>query len=193
MDLKSWEERYRSGVRAAEDLTAAPTPLLMRTAQILKPGDALDLACGSGRNALWLARAGWKVTAVDGAQAAIEVLRQRAAQADLAVESICFDLQRGTFEIGEERWDLIVIAYYLQRDLFADAKRGVRPGGTLVAIAHTTMNGEEPTAHRLRPGELATYFEGWRIEYSYEGPPADEAHKRFVAEVVARKPEIGTE
>jgi len=79
MDLNDWNKRYRLRERPAEDLEAAPTPLLVETASALAPGKAprkaLDLACGAGRNALWLAEHGWEVTAVDGAPAAIEILR----------------------------------------------------------------------------------------------------------------------
>jgi hypothetical protein len=50
MEIRGWDKRYRSGERAAEDLEAAPTPLLVETAKQLAPGKALDLACGAGRN-----------------------------------------------------------------------------------------------------------------------------------------------
>jgi len=71
MEIHGWNERYRTRARAAEDLGTAPTPLLAATAAKLVPGKALDLACGAGRNAIWLAEHGWEVTAVDGAPAAL--------------------------------------------------------------------------------------------------------------------------
>jgi 2-polyprenyl-3-methyl-5-hydroxy-6-metoxy-1,4-benzoquinol methylase len=87
MDTRGWDERYRSSQRPAEDLEAAPNPLLIETAQRLTPGKALDLACGTGRNALWLAEHGWSVTAVDGSPAAIEILRQRASEKGIPVDA----------------------------------------------------------------------------------------------------------
>src|SRR5579859_6861959 len=120
MDLRGWDERYRS-----EDLEAPPTALLVDTAQRLPAGKALDLACGTGRNALWLAEHGWSVTAVDGAPAAIEILRQRAAERALQVDARVADLESGEYRIEPSTWDLIAISYYLQRDLFEPAKRGV--------------------------------------------------------------------
>ena len=189
MDIRGWEERYRAEDRRTEDVEAAPTQLVIETAQRLHPGTALDLACGTGRNALWLAKQGWRVTAVDGAAAAIETLRARAEEQGVSVDATVADLQRGGYHIEESSWDLIVIAYYLQRDLFEAAKRGVKSGGTLLAIVHTTERGEEPTQSRLRPGELTGYFAGWQMEHEYEGVPNDSAHKRRVAEVVARRPE----
>ena len=188
METGEWNARYRSGERAAEDLEAAPTPLLVETARRLKPGRALDLACGAGRNALCLAEHGWSVTAVDAAEAAIEILRSRAGALGVAVDARFADLEQGEFDIGSSCWDLIAICYYLQRNLIGPAKQGVVPGGTLLVIVHITEPGEEPTGHRLRPGELKNYFEGWEILHHYEGKPGDAAHQRSVAEVVARRP-----
>lgn len=187
VDVSGWNERYRSGERVSEDFDAAPTPLLVKTARNLHPGRALDLACGTGRNAVWLAEHGWSVTAVDGAKSAIWTLRSRASAAELELKAIVADLAKGEYHIKKSAWDLIAICYYLQRDLFEPAKRGVIPGGVLVAIVHITEAGEEPSETRLRPGELKDYFRDWQILHHYEGKPADEAHRRAVAEVVARR------
>ena len=186
MDIRGWDERYRQKNRAQEDYEAAPTELVVETAKRLAPGRALDLACGTGRNALWLAREGWGVTAVDGSAAAIEALRAQAEQQQVSVNGAVADLK--DFQIAESGWDLIVIAYYLQRDLFERAQRGVAPGGVLIAIAHTTEGGEEATESRLLPGELKRYFVGWKIMHDYEGKPNDPAHRRRVAEIVAIRP-----
>ena len=192
MEIRGWEERYRSRERPAEDFATAPVPLVAETAKHLPPGRALDLACGVGRNALWLAKQGWTVTAVDGAPTAITILRRRASLGGLAVDARVADLERGEYQIEPSAWDLICISYYLQRDLFASAKRGLAPGGVLIAIVHIAAPGEQPTNHRLGPGELAGYFRGWEILHHYEGLPNDPAHQRPVAEIVARKPsELG--
>jgi SAM-dependent methyltransferase len=188
MEIRAWNERYRSRERPAEDLDAAPTPLLIEIAQKLPPGKALDLACGAGRNALWLAAHGWSVTAVDGASSAIHILRDRASERHFKIDAHVADLEKGEYEIAAAAWDLVVIGYYLQRDLFAPAKRGVAPGGILLAIVHITEPGEEPTSHRLRPGELKQYFQGWEILHDHEGSPGDADHKRLVAEIAARPP-----
>lgn len=188
MEVRDWDQRYRLREHAASDLEAPSTPLLLKTAAALAPGKALDLACGAGRNAIWLAEHGWNVTAVDGAPAAIEILRSRAAERGLNIEAIVADLEKGEFEIEPARWDLIVMCYYLQRNLFEPAKRGVAPGGILISIVHLTEPGEEPTAHRLRPGELERYFANWEILHRHEGKASDSAHRRLVAEIVARRP-----
>jgi tellurite methyltransferase len=188
MEIHDWNERYRLRERAAEDLDAAPTPLLVETAARLAPGKALDLACGAGRNALWLAEHGWEVTAVDGAAAAIEILRTRATERGLKINTIVADLEKDEFEIEPSRWDLIAMCYYLQRNLFEPAKRGVAPGGILISIVHVNEPGEADGPSHLRPGELEQYFADWEILHLFEGNANDSAHRRAVAEIVARRP-----
>lgn len=185
MEIRQWDERYRSGDRASEDLQSSPNPLLAETAAHLKPGKALDLACGTGRNAVWLAEHGWDVTAVDGSPAAIELLLRRAAERGVRVETHVADLQK--FPIVPASWDFIAICFYLQRSLIELAKRGVKPGGVLLVIVHIAAPGEQPTEHQLLPGELKSYFKGWQILHYSEGKPNDTAHKRLSAEIVARR------
>ena len=188
MEIHDWNERYRLREHPAEDLDAAPTLLVTTTAAKLGGGKALDFACGAGRNALWLAEHGWEVTAVDGAHAAIEILRTRAVERGLIINAVVADLEKGEFEIEPSRWDLVAMCYYLQRNLFEPAKRGVAPGGILISIVHMTEPGEEDSPHRLRPGQLEQYFAGWEILHRYEGKANDSAHHRAVAEIVARRP-----
>jgi len=188
MEIGAWEERYRAERCSASDTEATPTPLLVETARHLAPGKALDLACGTGRNALWLAEHGWSVTAVDGAPAAIEILRSRAAERGITVDARIADLEKGEYQIERSAWNLIVICYYLQRDLFQPAKEGLVPSGILLAIVHIAEPGEEPTERRLRPGESMKYFQGFEILHRHEGQPNDAAHRRPVAEIVARRP-----
>ena len=184
MDIHAWDERYR-----LEDMGSAPSPLVLETASKLPPGKALDLACGAGRNALWLAGHRWAVTAVDGSPAAIEILRRRAAELGVTIDAQVADLEKREYKIEPSSQDLIVIAYYLQRDLIEPAKQGVRPGGVLLAIVHVTSPGEEPTYKRAKAGELKSYFSGWEILHDREGDPQDAAHRRPVAELVARRPQ----
>jgi tellurite methyltransferase len=189
MDIQSWDERYKTAARPREDLEAPPTPLVVRIAEALRPANALDLACGAGRNALWLAERGWKVTAVDGSASAINILRTRARERGLDVVSRVADLEAAEYKIAPAVWDLILIAYYLQQDLIESAKAGLKPGGVIIVIVHITAQGEEPTKHRLLPGELIRHFQGWETLHCFEGQPEDAAHRRAVAEIVARRPD----
>jgi SAM-dependent methyltransferase len=184
VDIAGWDEKYRSGERGKED---APTMLVVEIAQKLAPGVAIDLACGAGRNALYLAAQGWAVTAVDGSERAIELVRQRCKVRGLEVHTNVADLTSPNFSMQQNAFDLVVIAYYLQRDLFAKAKAAVRPGGVIVEIAHTPEPGEDWNERRARPGELHKFFNGWKLLWEYEGPSRDPAHHRPVAEIVARR------
>jgi tellurite methyltransferase len=167
------------------DLPLDPTPVLVETASRLPPGRALDLACGAGRNALWLAQRGWNVVAVDNSPTAIETLRLRALQLGVAVETRIADLDKASYTIEPAHWDLIALCYYLQRNLFEPCKRGLVPGGVMIAVALLVEPGKENSPFRLQPGELRSYFEGWEISHYREGR---DAWHHAVAEVVARSP-----
>jgi SAM-dependent methyltransferase len=176
VNLKAWEHRHRK-----ESEEKAPIAFITDIVRRLKPGKALDLACGTGRHAIWLAREGWSVTAVDGSPAAIAILEERAS--GLSIETRIADLERHEYSIPPEAWDLVIISLYLQRDLFEPAKLGVKPGGVLVAIT-LLADGREPQRHRLQQGELKQYFTGWEILDYFEGPVGDSS---FQARIAARK------
>lgn len=184
MDVAGWEEKYRKGECGSED---AATILLVEIAEKLAAGTAIDLACGAGRNAVYLAGRGWDVTAIDGSETAIDLVRERSAARGLTVRAIVADLTAPSFTLPRDAFDLIVIVYYLQRDLFPKVKAAVRPGGVVIAIAHTPEPGETWSEKRGRPGELRRFFDDWQLLWDYEGPSRDPAHRRPVSEIVARR------
>jgi SAM-dependent methyltransferase len=117
---------------------------LMTALEGATAGKALDLACGTGRHALWLAGRGWQVTAVD-----------LVPQLLPGVQFLAADLEARAYRIEPAAWDLIVCWMYWQPDLLPDVAAGVRPGGT-VALAGKT-SGRFAT-------NLANYraaFAGW--------------------------------
>ena len=187
MDLRGWEERYRAELAAGTARESAPSPLLVAIAERLQPGRALDLACGSGRHALWLAQHGWRVTAVDGSPAAIAILEASAARLGAAIDARVCDLEKGGFAIGPRSWEFIASCYYWQGSLLAPIKEGLVPGGVAIVIALMAEPGREPPAFRLRAGELRGYFKGWEILHDREGP---DASGHVVAEIAARKPSL---
>jgi SAM-dependent methyltransferase len=99
---------------------------LTATLETRQPGDALDLACGAGRHAIWLRDRGWRVTAVDQVPPAID-----------GITCVQADLERGEFRIDPKAWDLIVCWLYWQEDLLPAIAAGVRSGG-VVALAGKT-------------------------------------------------------
>ncbi|HEX6099816.1 MAG TPA: class I SAM-dependent methyltransferase [Thermoanaerobaculia bacterium] len=165
MTLDEWNARYRS----REEIASDPAPLLVRAASGLAPGRALDLACGAGRNASWLASRGWEVVAIDGASEAVRLVREH----DPSIDARVLDLETGAaLPFDAESFDLVAILFYLHRPLFAEARRVVRRGGIVVSAAK--MRG----TYRIAPGELVQHFEGFEVLHTSEGE---------IAEIVARK------
>lgn len=185
--MNRWDERYSKG----EHLNDQPHALLVEYAAKLRPGRALDLACGVGRHALYLAERGWQVTAVDSSNLAIDILRERARQLGVQVDARIADLELGDFLIEPDRYDLIVNCCYLQRDLFPAIKAGVRAGGMVIAVI--AMVDDEPNvkpmnpAFLLQPGELLAEFPGWELLHKFEGKAEGKSAQRAIAEIVARR------
>ena len=152
-----------------------PSPLLVEVAGLLPPGRALDLACGTGRHTLHLARLGWQVTAVDICPDNIRRLHA-AAEPELTIEARVADLEKHEFIIEPNAYDLICDFHYLQRDLFPHIREGVRPGGAVAAAIHLTGR------FVLESGELRTFFAGWKILYYSESP-----NPRPTARLLARR------
>ncbi len=180
---RDWNRHYSD----AAQLEQTPDPLLVEVAEISPAGEALDLASGPGRNAIYLASLGWRVTAVDRSGVAIGILRRRAA--GLPVETHAADLERGEFRIAPGAYDLICNFYYLQRDLFPRIREGVRPGGLFVAASHlvdpAATSGPYSPAFLLEPGELRREFADWKIAF-YSEAPQPVAHRR-AARIIARR------
>lgn len=187
-DLTNWDQRYRSG----EHTTKEPSPLLRTAIENLKPGRALDIACGVGRHAILLAERGWQVTAVDASQIGIEILRERAQEADLTVDARVADLERAEFQIELAAYDLICVFYYLQRDLFPSIRCGVKPGGIVVAAIHLNDGKKDAKpnnpAFLLERGELKKLFADWEITYYREGESDEGGHHHDTAYLIAGRP-----
>jgi SAM-dependent methyltransferase len=160
MDAEAWDERY-----AAADLVWSATPNRFVAAELagLRPGRALDLACGEGRNALWLAERGWQVTAVDFSRAGLDkgrALQERHPRSrELRVDWVHADAL--TFEGGPGSYDLVLLAYLqLTFDERYTAVRrafnALRVGGTFFLVAHDSTNLTEGTGGPTDPSVLFT-------------------------------------
>jgi SAM-dependent methyltransferase len=175
---RNWDQHYSDPA----NLDFTPDPLLVEVAELLPPGRALDVACGAGRNAQFLASLGWQVTAVDRSAVGIRLLRERAA--GLAVDARIADLEAGGFAIEPGAYDLICDFYYLQRDLFPAIREGVRPGGVFTGAIHLFQE-DRPASYVLQPGELRGEFHGWKILFYSESAGAKS--NRPSARIIARR------
>ena len=142
MDAKGWDERY-----AASELvwSVGPNQFVEAECADLPPGRALDLAAGEGRNAIWLARRGWDVTAVDFSQVALD--KGRTLAGDVDVEWVCADATTWT---RADTYDLVVIAYLQlpaadRREAVRRGFTALRRGGTFLLVCHDTTNLTEGT------------------------------------------------
>lgn len=150
-------------------------------------GDALDLASGSGRNAVWLAEQGFQTLAVDRNATALEALNEEAMLRRLALRTHVVDLENGQPFLEPESFDVIVVVHYLHRPLFPALVRAVRPGGVLVYETFTRAQAArgKPTnpAFLLEPGELLTLVRPLEILANREG----DFEGKMLASVVAAR------
>lgn len=140
MDREEWDQRY-----AGTELlwTSEANRFLVEQVSDLAPGRALDLASGEGRNAVWLAERGWRVTAVDFSTVALEKARRLAGARGVDVEWVEADVTEYTPEAGS--FDLVVILYLqlgaAQLGIVLDrAGRALADGGVLLSVGHDRTN-----------------------------------------------------
>ena len=169
-------------------MIAPPARWLTDHAALLPPrGEALDVACGSGRHAIWLAERGLRVHAVDRDAAAIAGLRAEADRRGLSIDAEVLDLEAGTAPIARERYDLIVVVHYLHRPLFAGLVAALKPGGLLVYETFTAGQAArgKPTnpAFLLNEGELRELAWPLEILVDREG----DFDGRLIAGLIARR------
>lgn len=140
MSSDDWDRRYAEPRLV---WSAEPNRFLAEEAAGLPPGRALDLACGEGRNAVWLAGRGWEVTGVDFSPVAIEKARRMATGAGVTARFVRADLADHVPEPTSA--DLVALVYLqvpepLRTTVLTRAAGALRPGGTLLWIAHDLAN-----------------------------------------------------
>jgi tellurite methyltransferase len=179
---QTWNARYREHGTAP----GPPSDWLAANQALLRGTRALDLACGTGRNALFLARLGFAVDALDISEVAIEAL-----QGVPGVHAQLVDLEREPVPTGGH--DVVVLINYLQRDLFAGAAAALAPGGVLIAETVTRAHVERlgrsfDERFLLEPGELRHAFGGLEVLRYQEGVVQRSGRPRAVAAIVAQRP-----
>ncbi len=195
-----WDAKHQL---TADDCSAEPTGILCELWPLLPSGAALDLACGTGRNALFLAERGLHVTAVDWSGAALDILEARARSRNLSarriqaleetkrasragIDLVQADLER--IELPARSFDLILNIQYLQRSLFPQISRALRPNGMLLFETYTQAQldfcgGPRDPAHLLKVGELREAFPELHLLF-YRELRAGQG----IASLAARKP-----
>ena len=180
-----WDEKYKL-MAAAQP--AQPAGIVRELLPLLPRGPALDVACGSGRHALLLGARGQHVTAVDWSGAGLAVLETRARAEGIPIrrsssakqipkrhlgeiEIVQADLEQ--LQLPENTFELILCVQYLQRSVFSELERALRPGGFLLFETFTRAQldfngGPRSLEYLLNRGELRTAFSGLQMIFHRE-------------------------
>ncbi len=205
-EVTLWVRKLKPPVKGVRESTGAkitrqatddphggrPADWLVRHRPLYAPGRALDLACGRGRNSVYLARESFQVAAWDRDAEALEELRSTAESLGLAtVMTRLVDLEQAP-DIPSASFDLIVVFYYLQRDLAPQIARALKPGGVLVYETflidnHTRFNHPRRREFCLNHNELLSLFGDLRVLAYREGAQVPDRGP-FTAALVAQRP-----
>ena len=143
-----------------------PLHIVVRAASLLPAGRALDIACGRGRNAVWLTQQGWRVIAID-------IDPHVTPEPSPTLEVRIMDLEKSAPSFDDGSFDLIVMTHYFQPSLFPFVRRWLRDGGVLVTSAK--MSGRFAAA----AGELSSAFADFEIVHVFEDG--------MISELIARR------
>ena len=150
-------------------------------------GRALDVACGRGRHAFWLATKGLDTVAIDRSQEAVAFVNGEARRRALPVRAAVIDLEGDDVALESAAYDVVVVVHYLHRRLFPALRAAVRPGGLLVYETFTSAQARrgKPTnpAFLLNPGELRELVSPLDVLAEREG----EFEGKMLASVIARR------
>jgi SAM-dependent methyltransferase len=198
-----WDERHRDQEAApergpalflVENVGLLPGKGSARSAQTGRPGSgqALDVAMGRGRNALYLASLRYDVTGIDISPVGVERCRREAERLGYRLDAVCADLE--SYKIPRDAFDVVVNFYYLQRDLSPRMVDALKPGGVLVFETFTTEQrrfgwGPRNEEFLLRPGELRELFRDLEVLVYREETRVREGERgeKAVASLVGRK------
>jgi SAM-dependent methyltransferase len=186
-----WNARYRAGAYSER---THPTALLADWLDRLPRGRALDVACGAGRNALYLASAGYAVDAVDISSEGLERGRATAVERRVAVSWHCADLEETPDALPRGPYDLVVWVRYVNAALWPAVLARLAPGGHLLVEQHLVTNvevvGPTSAGFRLAAGELGRAANQLVTVHEHEGIVVDpDGRAAAIAQLIARRPE----
>ena len=184
-DQKRWEEKWSK----AQGRVTSPHSLLEQSREFLSGGYALDLACGLGQNAIWLAERGYRVLGVDISTVALDAARAEARRQSVLERVYFQQVDLDDWRVPEGSFDLICVFRFLDRRLFPAIHTGLRSGGILYYstrhVGFLQRNPESCMAYLLKRDELLEIFGEWHILHYREGPEE--------AELIARKYQTQTQ
>lgn len=178
-EQKKWDERYSTGDYRPR---TESSPLVELAIHYMTPGRALVLACGTGRNALRLADAGFDVEAIDVSPVAIDMAANEAQSRGIEVAWRAADMNEVSLATG--RYDLITMVRYTNRSIWRDLITALRPDGWVLLEQHLMTRQEVAGPgddFRLAPGELLDAFSAMRIIEYFEAFQYSERAEKMTA------------
>ena len=189
----SWNKKYSEGSHSSLE----PDPFLVSAyAEFLfgtSPGLALDVAGGVGRHSIWLAQRGWRVKLLDVSEIGIKLAQENAKKTETTslITTEIRDLNTSQ-DLGRAQYDLVMVFFFLQRELFPALAAAIKPGGHLIYKTYTAEqqrfgggrfnSGPSHPMFLLEPNELLRAFSNMRVLHYHET-----IQQKGVAELVARK------
>ena len=196
-DREKWDARYREGAYVERKHPSAMLAEWLPRLELDElPRRALDVASGSGRNALFLARAGWQVDAIDISEVALERLRERAEREGLPVRALACDLEPEDAVAPPlpvaGPYGLVLVIRYTQLSLLGRLAERLAPGGYLLVELHLTTDadviGPADARFRVAPGTLRRAAEGLEVVHYEEGIVTDpDGRRAALARLLARR------
>lgn len=155
-------EEWNNTFRLELGFNRKPNQLLVDAVKGRKPGKALDVGMGQGRNAIYLAEQNWTVTGVDISDEGIRIAKKTAEEHKVSLETVEADMAEWDF--GQEKWDLVTFLYEGAdpKDI-ERIKRSLRPGGMVVVEVFHREGTAGTRSSGFATGELAKLFAGYRI------------------------------
>ena len=189
-DRMRWDPQHLKSL-GTEQPSAFLREILESDAGMGLGGTALDIACGKGRNAIYLAQRGFAVTALDISAVALAEGRQRARQLDLLIDWHLCDLEAGELAPAGGDFDLIINFNYLQRSLIRPIRQAVKPGGHVIfetyLLDQAAVGHPKNPDYLLRHNELLECFGDFRVLFYREGVFADGEAAAFRAAIFAQR------
>jgi SAM-dependent methyltransferase len=189
-DKTFWNQKYSE----APEKWLEPDPFLAEAYDEFladrPPGRALDLAGGAGRHAIWLARHGWDVKIIDVSDTALEFARQNFSRSAASISgNLTYELAdlHSAPDFRKDQFDLVIVFFYLQRQLFPALLEAIKPGGFLIYKTFTIeqlqfKKGPTDPAFLLQPSELPKLVAPMEVLLYRE-----KVKEKAVAELIARR------
>ena len=202
--LREWLEQRRSEysfnriyAEPASSFKTTPNDFLRSAIGTAVPGRALDVAMGEGRNAVYLASLGWKVTGFDVSEVGLQKALEHAKQAGVTIDAVHSSAE--SFDYGHEQWDLVVLEYapihYDDAAFMQRLRDSIRPGGYVLVETPVEWQNAKTKRPRvpgdLEPGELKSLFPGFEMVFYREAIGMSDWFPRetLIVRMLARKPD----